>query len=64
MSTKQKIEIILMLGCAVLGVVGSALIEPAVIGAGVVVAGAIAVIRFNDQRSALDAKRMSSKAVS
>jgi hypothetical protein len=60
MSTKENVEISLMLGGAALGLVGAILVEPAVIGVGVIAAGTVAVMRFKDQRSALQsAKRLS-----
>jgi hypothetical protein len=57
MSTKQIFEASLMLGGAALGATGALLIEPAVIGVGVIAAGTVAVMRFNDQRSAIQAAK-------
>jgi hypothetical protein len=57
MSTKQIFEAGLMLGGAALGATGALLIEPAVIGVGVIAAGTVAVMRFNDQRSAMQAAK-------
>jgi hypothetical protein len=51
------IEAGLMLGGAALGAVGAILIEPAVIGAGVVAAGTVAVMRFKDQQSAVESAK-------
>jgi hypothetical protein len=51
MSTRQIFELGLMLGGAALGATGALLIEPLMIGAGVVAAATVAVMRFHDQRS-------------
>ena len=51
MSAKEITEAGLMVGGAVLGTAGAALLEPVVIGAGVLAAGAVVLMRFTDQRS-------------
>lgn len=57
MSTKQMIETGLALGGVALGAAGALLIEPVVIGAGVVAAGVGAVLRYNDQRLEIESAR-------
>jgi hypothetical protein len=49
MSTKQIVQAGLVLSGAALGAAGAMLIDPLVIGAGVVAAGAGAIMRFRDQ---------------
>jgi hypothetical protein len=51
MSAKEIVEAGLMVGGVVLGTAGAVLLEPVVIGAGALAAGAVVVLRFTDQRA-------------
>jgi hypothetical protein len=57
LSNREIVEVAFILSGATLGLVGSILIAPAIIGAGVAAAGVGAILRFRDHQNRLIAQK-------